>query len=418
MNDDSENSNTRTRPCEYTQINIGEGEDKLLEFEKHIAKQKVSFFNPKMNIKMPVPIAIIVCEGDLRTIVHIAQALNENIPVIIMKGSGKAADLVLDYIYKNDEFRKKASISFGIQFDNDKYGLLERCLGEIIKHKDLVGVFDLDQDDPLKLSNIVGETVVSCWSMKHVISTAENVQDNQKTEKGTPGISSSRLPEYGPPLKGFSLTWKFLQKNSVSPEDSILEGFNIESRRHVLNPKYSTPTSLPLYFYFVYQLLQESQGLEKYGPTLLLEALKANRCDYVRVLLAKGVKFKRSDLPELYRQTVACDGCKTEPPCFHMEWILKRFEEKETETMCQQPKNFKSSGNIVEENSEDDPTVADAAKALCCKILGYEKCTKCDMAEDLMPDKKDLSVKNESTESDILLWTMLADVSRNMLAKK
>lgn len=108
MNDDSENSNTRTRPCEYTQINIGEGEDKLLEFEKHIAKQKVSFFNPKMNIKMPVPIAIIVCEGDLRTIVHIAQALNENIPVIIMKGSGKAADLVLDYIYKNDEFRKKS----------------------------------------------------------------------------------------------------------------------------------------------------------------------------------------------------------------------------------------------------------------------------------------------------------------------
>lgn len=91
-------------------------------------------------------------------------------------------------------------------------------------------------------------------------------KDNQKTEKGTPGISSSRLPEYGPPLKGFSLTWKFLQKNSVSPEDSILEGFNIESRRHVLNPKYSTPTSLPLYFYFVYQLLQESQGLEKYGP--------------------------------------------------------------------------------------------------------------------------------------------------------
>lgn len=49
---------------------------------------------------MPVPIAIVVCEGDLRTIVHIAQALNENIPVIIMKGSGKAADLVLDYIYK------------------------------------------------------------------------------------------------------------------------------------------------------------------------------------------------------------------------------------------------------------------------------------------------------------------------------
>lgn len=51
-------------------------------------------------IEMPVPIAIIVCEGDLRTVVHIAKALKANIPVIIMKGSGKAADLVLDYINK------------------------------------------------------------------------------------------------------------------------------------------------------------------------------------------------------------------------------------------------------------------------------------------------------------------------------
>lgn len=49
-------------------------------------------------VEMPVPIAIIVCEGDLKTIVHIAKALKENITVIIMKGSGKAADLVLDYI--------------------------------------------------------------------------------------------------------------------------------------------------------------------------------------------------------------------------------------------------------------------------------------------------------------------------------
>lgn len=49
---------------------------------------------------MPVPIVIIVCEGDLRTIVHIAEALKANVPVIIIKGSGKAADLVLDYIEK------------------------------------------------------------------------------------------------------------------------------------------------------------------------------------------------------------------------------------------------------------------------------------------------------------------------------
>lgn len=175
----SDNPPENSETCEtiYNEINIGETEDQLLKFEKHISKQEVSFFNPKMNIKMPVPIAIIVCEGDLNTIEHIAKALNENIPVIIMKGSGKAADLILDFIDNNDEFCKKASISFGIQFDTHKYNLLLSCLKDIIIHKDRIGVFDLNQDDPLKLSNIVGETVVSCWSMEHVIKTTEKTQD-------------------------------------------------------------------------------------------------------------------------------------------------------------------------------------------------------------------------------------------------
>ena len=47
---------------------------------------------------MPVPIAVIVCEGDLGTIAHIAKTLLNKLPVIIMKGSGKAADLVLDFL--------------------------------------------------------------------------------------------------------------------------------------------------------------------------------------------------------------------------------------------------------------------------------------------------------------------------------
>lgn len=49
---------------------------------------------------MPVPIAIIVCEGDINTITEITQALEHKLPVIIMKGSGKAVDLVLDSIDK------------------------------------------------------------------------------------------------------------------------------------------------------------------------------------------------------------------------------------------------------------------------------------------------------------------------------
>ena len=34
-----------------------------------------------------------------------------------------------------------------------------------------VRVFDLNSDDPLILSNIVGEAVVSCWSMANILPT-------------------------------------------------------------------------------------------------------------------------------------------------------------------------------------------------------------------------------------------------------
>lgn len=51
-------------------------------------------------LEMPVPIAVIVCEGDIDTIVHISEALKNKLPVIIMKGSGKAADLVFDFLEK------------------------------------------------------------------------------------------------------------------------------------------------------------------------------------------------------------------------------------------------------------------------------------------------------------------------------
>lgn len=92
-------------------------------------------------------------------------------------------------------------------------------------------------------------------------------QGNEETET-TSDESGQQSSEYGPPFKGLSLTNKFLQKNSssVKPEDKVFEGSN---RVHVLNPKYSTPTSLPLYFYFVYQILQETKGFKLLGPVSL-----------------------------------------------------------------------------------------------------------------------------------------------------
>jgi hypothetical protein len=51
-------------------------------------------------IRIPVPVAVVVCEGDIVTIAHVRKALKRKLPVVVVKGSGKAADLIVDYVEK------------------------------------------------------------------------------------------------------------------------------------------------------------------------------------------------------------------------------------------------------------------------------------------------------------------------------
>lgn len=51
--------------------------------------------------EMPIPIVIILVEGDLHSIQHVMEATSMGIPVIIIKGSGKAADVIIDYLERS-----------------------------------------------------------------------------------------------------------------------------------------------------------------------------------------------------------------------------------------------------------------------------------------------------------------------------
>lgn len=72
----------------------------------------------------------------------------------------------------------------------------------------------------------------------------------------------------------FFLDERNMEGSTIAPNISrkeridlrLLEGYKKEFRPYVLNPKYSCPTSLPLYFYFGYQLLQETEQMKECGP--------------------------------------------------------------------------------------------------------------------------------------------------------
>lgn len=238
----------------------------FLRFETFVSQQNISYFGPDMIFEIPVPTAIIVCEGDIQTISHISEALEKQLPVIIMKGSGKAADLVLDYLNKCKEnvIQEKFRLLFGYKFDEEEYKKMKKHLKCIKQNKELVGVFDLYNDHPLQLSGIVGEAVVRILSMK---------------------IEQIHLADA-----------------SQSGDHINVHGLPLATKAYVMNPRFSTPTSLPLYFSLGYTALQENEEFrKKCGKVLLLEALKANRCEYVSSLMDQGVDIKSIDLPDLYK---------------------------------------------------------------------------------------------------------------------
>nr|XP_022311230.1 transient receptor potential cation channel subfamily M member 2-like [Crassostrea virginica] len=389
----------------------------LLEFEQFVSKQEVTCFSQQSSFRMPVPIAIIVCEGDLGTISHTAGALRQNLPVIIMKGSGKAADLILDYVERSDQLRKKAGILFGMKFEDNLFNSLEKDLEIIRDNTDLLGVFDQNSDDPLMLSNIVGEAVVSCWSSRKSLTTdtkgiaLHTKQFTEETTKEKDSVDSSVV-------NGSSITGKQLKDNSMKLEETtlkeLIEKYKKQPRRNVLNPSFTSPTSLPLYFYFGYQLLEESTQWQECGHILLLEALKEHRCDYVRVLLDKGVNLTNNDLPELYAQTVSCTTCTfKKDDCFHMQWILKQILPPEAENLChtynatmkkmqkKEDRREKYEGIINSLKFHPVQSVAASAKKLCCRILRYEAWKKEPNSNKEFADISDTS--------DILLWSIFAN---------
>ncbi|XP_062596064.1 transient receptor potential cation channel subfamily M member 2-like [Saccostrea cucullata] len=437
-----------------------ENKNFVLDFEEFVSKQELPFLSQTLDLNLPIPIVILACEGDINTIEHISEALKRKIPVIIIKGSGKAADLILDYMENKQLIKKKASVLFGIRFNEIAFKTLTRHLSDIVEASDLVGVFDVNNDNPLMLSNTIGEGIVSCWATEKILSTRDasvrSPKPNTQREK-TLQLTTSN----GNAHIGTTVSVGKLQSYSGMPKQADIDKIFLqhrESRAYVLDTKYSSPTSLPLYFFFEYQFLQQSEKLKEHGHMLLFEALIANRCDYVRVLLDQGVRFRLWNLSELYEQTVSCKDCHFEKDdCLHIQWLLKQIEEKKAEKLCFSHRKFtrkiqkkerknrealkklqemdrssnsdeikklekkiKDRKESIKENKEklqelvknekEQTKIAESAKGLCRKILGYKESEDTETNDDPEDTENDAEEKSSYVKiSDILLWAIFAN---------
>ncbi|VDI47404.1 Hypothetical predicted protein, partial [Mytilus galloprovincialis] len=87
---------------------------------KDIIKHKIYFMTLEDKaLEWNVPVLTIVAEGDLDTIEAVKEVLKKDLPILIIKGSGKASDFIAEFI-ENDTImiseyiKDKTPLLFGI----------------------------------------------------------------------------------------------------------------------------------------------------------------------------------------------------------------------------------------------------------------------------------------------------------------
>ncbi|XP_052100100.1 transient receptor potential cation channel subfamily M member 2-like isoform X2 [Mytilus californianus] len=274
-------------------------------------------------LSMKVPVLLIVVEGDISTIHQVKSVLEEDIPVLLIKGSGKAADFIAEYLQSSDTellLKRKAPLLFGIYFKKAVFDLLQEIMKQITKYNYLITVYDVDDTKEPKLEDAVVEAIITGWSLQEI--------NNHKQENGQPGesrqdqtITSNVLQEGSKssedPSSGNGQaqtnTSNAVKEDSKSSDTTVSNGGKVPSTG--LMERYQialTPGSLSLYFYIAYQYIQEkyTDGKQEQLELLLLEAIVADRVDYVSAMIQNGVKFNPAFLEILYDETMKCPSCE------------------------------------------------------------------------------------------------------------
>ncbi|XP_076101188.1 transient receptor potential cation channel subfamily M member 6-like [Mytilus galloprovincialis] len=311
-------------------------------------------------IQMRVPVLMIAVEGDKSTIHQIKEAVERNIPVLLMKGSGKAVDFIIEYLNESRPIDKEkilkinAPLLLGIYMRSDEYMKLQRRMATIQEYSHLITIFDLNNAKNEQMEDFVVKAIIRVWSLKEI---QKNPNDRMK-------------------------------KKTVTMNNVKTEGTNGTFMEHI----HVMPGSLSLYFYIAYQYIQESGKIidkDKELQLLLLEAIIADRVDYVSTLIQRGVMFDWKGIRRLFAETLKCKGCdakdckrihaihfRVSKKCCKGIWCTcseNKDCKKQTCTCTCTCNETKSDANSCSCSSRDVDDILHNVRNICQKLLHYPK---------------------------------------------
>ncbi|XP_052100137.1 transient receptor potential cation channel subfamily M member-like 2 [Mytilus californianus] len=393
---------------------------------KGIVQNKISFMTLEDKpLQWNVPVLTIVAEGDLDTIEAVNHVLKQDLPILIIKGSGKASDFIAEFI-ENDtinisEYIKyKTPLLFGIsshdlmtrEFNSKGSGSpkhqrndLESNMKAIQQNKCLITIIDINkQTQPKEFTDAVTGAIISGWSRNksdednQIYSFLENHQNKRVQSYYHACINDD---QFSLPVEPNMKERDHPTAVSINAMIGTLQADNrkfMDSYKEIL-----TPSSLPLYYYIAYQFIQEMQGEKKViienFNMLLKAAIVADRDEYVSVLLEEeGVEFADKYFPDIYMETLQSQRKAKTALRNVFKWgtspVIEQFKE-----LCF-PTKVKKDKQVNELSTIEVCMIA--GRQICQALLGY-------------PRDNSLNRKEKwSAYQDLLIWAIF--VNRPKLA--
>ncbi|CAC5385423.1 unnamed protein product [Mytilus coruscus] len=152
----------------------------LLELEKYINSEgQVSFkegeTESKMQSNIRVPVALLVLNGDLDTLDHVMRAIYSDISVVVVKGTGGAADLIalcledactIDDICSFSKLKKELPILITRRFTKGHFNKILEVFKMIIEKDWMISVFDIKVDEHDSLWERITDGIIRAWSFE------------------------------------------------------------------------------------------------------------------------------------------------------------------------------------------------------------------------------------------------------------
>ncbi|VDI39672.1 Hypothetical predicted protein, partial [Mytilus galloprovincialis] len=143
----------------------------LLELEKHINTEgQVSFQESEKGSKMlsnvRVPVALLVLNGDLETLDHVVRAIYNDMSVVVVKGTGGAADLIALCLEDFSSLKRELPIMLNRRFTKGLFAKVQEVFKMIIEKDWMISIFDIKVDEHDSLWERITDGITRAWSFE------------------------------------------------------------------------------------------------------------------------------------------------------------------------------------------------------------------------------------------------------------